>query len=368
MTRMKVRLGATIFLYLPLLSNFSLASEPSVSLADFNVIKTLHADLTGDGHDEAILVAERKSAKNRQPTLLIVDNGKVLVESPQALLPVENDYSPASFDGFEVAVTTSHPGAISIIDIQGETTEVIYPSKTGNQLVLRTVEEGNSRYNFNLQFAYDSTSKSVTLQYIILNTNNTFCDQSLKSVNAMQDTELLAKPLQDFNGREAFQELKLLHHKLMTGNGQNIKLMPQDISINFDQALAAYTAKDKNHFEETMATFLEGGGNNETCSADSYIADKYYFPNNPRWSNDLGFLFEQAGYFREAIELLNEVITKQPKRTVAYLNLADSYWAMDNTDQAAVMYEKYLTLMRAQGKTHRVPERVIERINSPLDL
>ena len=364
MTRMTVRLGAILFLYLPLLSNSSLASEPSVSLADFNVIKTLHADLTGDGHNEAILVANRKSAKDRQPILLIVDNGRVLVESPQALLPVENDYSPASFDGFEVAVTTSHPGTSSIIDIQGEITEIIYPAITGNKLVLRTVEEGNSRYNFNLQFAYDSTSNGVTLQYIFLNTNNTFCDQSLKSVYAVQATKLLAKPLQDFNGREAFQEMKALHQKLMTGNGQSIKLMPQDISINFDKALAAYKAKDKQRFEQAMGHFLEGGGSNETCSADSYITDKYYFPNNPRWSNDLGFLFEQAGYFSEAIELLNEVITQQPKRTVAYLNLADSYWATNNTDQAVAMYKKYLALMRDQGKTSKVPERVVERINA----
>lgn len=364
MTRMKVRLGAALFLYLPLLSNFSLASEPGVSLADFDVIKTLHADLTGDGHDETILVAGKKPTKDGQPTLLIVDNGKILVESPLALLPVENDYSPASFDGFEVAVTTSPPDTISIIDIQGETTEIIHPSAPGKHLVLRTVEEGNARYNFNLQFAYDSISKDVTLQNIFLNTNNTFCDQSLKSVYAVQETTLLAKLLRDFNGREAFQELKALHRKLQTGDGQSIKLMPQEISKNFDQALAAYKAKDKQHLKQTMGMFIEGGGSDETCPADSYIADKYYFPNNPRWSNDLGFLFEQAGYFSEAIELLKEVITNQPKRVAAYLNLADSYWASNNTDQAVVMYKEYLALMKEQKKSIKVPKRVIDRINA----
>ncbi len=364
MMRMKIGLGATLFLYLPLLGSFSQASEFGVSLADFNVIKTLHADLTGDGHDEAILVARKKSAWDGQPTLLIIDNDKILVEAPQALLPVKNDYSPASFDGFEIAVITSHPSTTSVIDVQGETTEIIYPSTAHKQLVLRTVEEGNSRYNFNLQFAYDSATNSVLLRNIFFNTNNTFCDQSLKSVYAVQESALLANSLQVFNGYEAFQELKALHQKLMTGSVQSIKLMPQDISMNFDQALAAYKAKDKRNFEKTMATFLEGGGSNETCAANSYIADKYYFPNNPRWSNDLGFLFEQAGFFSEAIILLNEVITKQPKRAVTYLNLADSYWAMDSADQAAVMYEKYLSLMRDQGKLNRVPKRVIERINS----
>jgi hypothetical protein len=368
MTRMNARLSITILLCLPFLSQLSLASELDMSLADFDVIKTLHADLTGDGQDEAILVARKKLAKNEQPTLLIVDKGKILVESPLALLPVDNAHSPASFDGFEIAIITSHPETTSVIDIQSETTEVIHPSVPGKQLVLRTVEEGNSHYNFNLQFAYDATSNGVALRSVFLNTNNTSCDQSLKNVYAVHETSLLAKPLRDFNGREAFQELKTLYQGLQAGNGQSIKLMPQEISRNFDQALAAYKAKDKQHFKQSMDTFIDGSDSNEACPADSYIADKYYFPNNPRWSNDLGFLFEQVGYFSEAIELLNEVTTQQPKRAVAYLNLADSYWAADNADQATVMYEKYQSLMKEQGRSNKVPKRVIERINARLGL
>lgn len=367
MTCMNAVLGATLSLCLPLLSNFSQASESDVSLADFDIIKTLHMDLTGDGHDETILVAGKKPAKDGSPTLLIVDNGEILVESPLALLPVDNAYSPASFDGFEIAVTTAHSGTTSIIDTQVETTEVIHQSTSGNQLVLRTLEEDNVSYNFNLQFAYDAILKDMVLRSIFLNTNNTSCDQSLKSVYAVHETKLLANPLREFNGREVFQELKVLHQEFQTGNGHSTKLIPQNIAKDFDQALAAYKANDKRRFEQTMSKFVEGGGSDETCPADSYIAEKYYFPNNPRWSNDLGFLFEQAGYFSEAIELLNEVITKQPKRAVAYLNLADSYWAANNTDQAAVMYEKYLSLRKEQGEVSRVPARVLERINASKD-
>lgn len=362
--RMNFLLGVTLSLCLPLLSNFSQASESGESLANFDTFKTLHADLTGDGHDETILVAYKRPFKDGKPTLTIVDNGEILVESPLALLPVDNAYSPASFDGFEVAVTTSHSGTTSIIDIQAEATEVTYPSTSGNQLVLRTLEEDNASYNFNLQFTYDATLKDVVLRNIFLNTNNTSCDQSLKSVYAVHETQLLAKPLRDFNGREAFQELKVLHQELQIGNGHSTKLMPQDIAKSFNQALAAYKAKDKRQFEQIMSMFLEGGGNDNTCPADSYIAEKYYFPNNPRWSNDLGFLFEQAGYFSEAIELLNEVITKQPKRAVAYLNLADSYWAANKTDQAAVIYEKYLSLRKEKGEVSKVPTRVLNRINT----
>lgn len=363
MTNIKLRFVVTLLLHFILFSGASQATERHVSLSDLNILKTLHTDLTGDGRNEDIIVAQKKSEKEQRPILLIIDDGKILFKSTQTLLPVENDYSPASFDGFEVEVTASSPNIIRIIDIQGETTEVNYPFTAGKQLVLRTIEEGNSSYNFNLQFSYDANIKNLKLSNVFLNINNTSCDQSLNNVYAVKQTALLAMPLQAFNSREAFRELKKIHLAIQTGESQSIKLMQQASSVSFNQALSAYKAKDKQQLQQIMATFIEGGGNTDTCPAERYVAEKYYFPSNPRWSNDLGFLFEQAGYFNEAIELLNKVITEQPNRTVAYLNLADSYWAANDTTQATVMYKKYLAQMRNQGKTDKVPKRVIERVS-----
>jgi tetratricopeptide (TPR) repeat protein len=105
----------------------------------------------------------------------------------------------------------------------------------------------------------------------------------------------------------------------------------------------------------------------DECAAQDYIADKYYFAHNPRWSNDVAFLFEQAGYYSEAVALLQEIVRKHPDRTVAYLNLADSYWALDHTAQAVASYEQYLQLMRKQNKPN-VPKRVAARIALSQDL
>ncbi|ARU90466.1 tetratricopeptide repeat protein [Pseudomonas sp. M30-35] len=361
MIHIRPRLGIAIFLHLILLSNVSQAKEHDASLSDLNILKTLHADLTGDGQDETILVARGKSGKEQPPILLIIDNGKVLVESIQALLPVENDYSPASYDGFEVEVSTSSPNLTSIIDIQGETTKVNYPSTAGKYLVLRTIEEGNSSYNFNLQFSYDSKVKGLKLHSIFLNTNNTSCDRSLKSVYVVKEENLLTTSLQVFNGREAFKSLKKTRQNIQTGNSQVLKLMQQESSVGFDQVLAAYKTKDKQHLKQVMATFIEGNGNAGICPAERYIANKYYFPNNPRWSNDLGFLFEQAGYFREAIELLNKVITEHPNRIVAYLNLADSYWAVGKKNEAKTLYSDYISGMNHRKMQAKIPSRAYLR-------
>lgn len=350
-----------LIIFICLLSNTSFANESDVSLANYRTIKKLHADLTGDGHDEEIIIGSKQS-NNEKPTLLIVDDGRILMESPQALLPVGNAYSPASFDGFKVEIATSHRFETSTFDIQGENTEIFHSSTPGKKLVLITAEDGNTSYNFNLQYTYDQRLKGIYLQDIFLSINNTSCDQSLKSVYVIDKSAFSEKSLQKLNAPIAFQELKEIHQGLIHGKIQGIKLMPKYTSTSLDQALSAYKENNKQNFKQIMGTFIEGGGSYETCPAENYIAEKYYFPNNPRWSNDLGFLFEKSGYYNEAIELLREVINKQPKRVVAYLNLADSYWAAGNTKQASLTYEKYQSLMKDKGELSKVPERVKERI------
>ncbi|KMQ67529.1 hypothetical protein ACM39_11670 [Chryseobacterium sp. FH2] len=65
----------------------------------------------------------------------------------------------------------------------------------------------------------------------------------------------------------------------------------------------------------------------------------------------------------KAIYLYNEILKKFPNRTVAYLNLADSYWAIDNKDLAKENYKKYVELMQSQKKDlKKIPKEVWERI------
>ncbi|WP_312400015.1 tetratricopeptide repeat protein, partial [Chryseobacterium sp.] len=67
--------------------------------------------------------------------------------------------------------------------------------------------------------------------------------------------------------------------------------------------------------------------------------------------------------FDVGIFLLKKIIQKFPSRVVAYLNLADNYWAINDKDLAKKNYKKYIELMKSQNKDQsKIPQRVFERI------
>jgi len=80
-------------------------------------------------------------------------------------------------------------------------------------------------------------------------------------------------------------------------------------------------------------------------------------------SNDIAYYLEEAQIYEEAIFILKSIIKKESTRTVAYLNLADSYWAIGNEDLAKENYKKYIELMKFQKKNlTKIPKQVWERI------
>lgn len=95
----------------------------------------------------------------------------------------------------------------------------------------------------------------------------------------------------------------------------------------------------------------------------------YYFNEYPicrqtvQQYNDMAYYCEKGGNYKESIYILNKVLNQFPKRTVAYINLGDSYWGLKKTQKAHKAYNKYIELMRKSGKESRIPKRVYERMN-----
>ena len=78
--------------------------------------------------------------------------------------------------------------------------------------------------------------------------------------------------------------------------------------------------------------------------------------------NDFGFFLEQAGKYQESVTLLEQVIKAVPTRTVAYVNLGDSYWGLNKTIEAAKCYKTYVDLMKKEGKEQKIPKVVLGRL------
>ncbi|RZK09617.1 MAG: tetratricopeptide repeat protein, partial [Flavobacterium sp.] len=66
--------------------------------------------------------------------------------------------------------------------------------------------------------------------------------------------------------------------------------------------------------------------------------------------NNLGYFAFKAGAFSNAVNILNGVIQTYPKRVVAYLNLADTFWELGEKQKAILNYGKYIELMKSQNK------------------
>lgn len=78
--------------------------------------------------------------------------------------------------------------------------------------------------------------------------------------------------------------------------------------------------------------------------------------------NDIAYYLEQSGAYIEAIFLLEKIIKQSPNRTVAYINLGDAYWGNNEQEKAKNAYNEYLELMKVNGKEHKIPERVFNRL------
>jgi len=77
--------------------------------------------------------------------------------------------------------------------------------------------------------------------------------------------------------------------------------------------------------------------------------------------NNYAFFLGQDGRFKEAVDILRNVLEIAPGRVVAYLNIADALWEQKEKQEAIQNYKKYIELMRKRNKTHLVPSRVWER-------
>jgi len=78
--------------------------------------------------------------------------------------------------------------------------------------------------------------------------------------------------------------------------------------------------------------------------------------------NNIAYYLEKAKAYKESAYLLEKILEKFPNRTVAYLNLGDAYWGLENKEKAKEAYQTYIKQMKANGKEKKIPKVVLERV------
>lgn len=77
--------------------------------------------------------------------------------------------------------------------------------------------------------------------------------------------------------------------------------------------------------------------------------------------NNYAFYMQQTGSSILAIILLRSINEKYPHRTVAKINLADSYWEVGLKKESCRLYSEYIKGMLLAGKKRLVPSRAYSR-------
>ena len=81
--------------------------------------------------------------------------------------------------------------------------------------------------------------------------------------------------------------------------------------------------------------------------------------------NDLAYYYSQYNVKSDIlIEIYRSIIQKYPKRTVAYYNLGDAYWALGEKEKARKAYTTYIEQMCDKGLQKKIPKVVMKRIES----
>ncbi len=121
---------------------------------------------------------------------------------------------------------------------------------------------------------------------------------------------------------------------------------------------------------KTFFSTVKSAYKNKKYDTLAILSHPFVFANLPLFEkknimqlNDLGFYCQKLHLDENAIYILERVLSLDPNRTVAHLNLADSYWNLSNTAKAKELYGKYVALMRMGGKQKKIPRYVYSRLD-----
>lgn len=85
--------------------------------------------------------------------------------------------------------------------------------------------------------------------------------------------------------------------------------------------------------------------------------------NNIEDYNQLGYYYLEAGATGEAIQILSAISIYDNSQATVMLNLADTYWHINDYDRAEYYYVQYVSIMKNMDKLDDIPERIFSLFN-----
>ena len=144
-------------------------------------------------------------------------------------------------------------------------------------------------------------------------------------------------------------------HRIKCNNNQlcyfenlNNMIIPNDTLIEFEKKLSLnYTNLAMNITIKYLSYYLK------QKPITKQTLTKY---------NNIAYYLQKAGANKEAIFILEKILSKYPNRTVAHYNIADAYWDTNDKEKAIKHYKIYVKQMKQKGKQKKIPNKIIIKL------
>lgn len=303
--------------------NFQCASnslrENDIAISNFGVKsdEKINGYFDGDNLEDYILITNDENKSDKIILLIFINNGKGY--SKKGTLEITND----DFESVENPLQNffiSNPKKGEIL---------VGASCCGN---FKTTESGYYKFfkEIDSWILYKITKATVNSDFIP-DIEIEYQDFSYSVDGKTRNNELIREKELKLEKEEGKSQFNALFSKYKTANAtkviNNIK-----VDLNFDDLAKMVT----------------------NFSINKENINNY---------NDLAYYLSLTKNGKLAsIFLLRKIIENDPSRIVAYLNLADSQWDLENRETASKNYQKYISLMKSNNKDlKKIPTRAIER-------
>ncbi|TAJ04018.1 tetratricopeptide repeat protein [Marinilabiliaceae bacterium JC017] len=130
---------------------------------------------------------------------------------------------------------------------------------------------------------------------------------------------------------------------------------PEPILPNYEKKISKFSAlKQKDSLKVYCDYFI----------LDRWLSQSYGIPENKVSINNIAYYLGKGSLYHESIYILEKLLQHYPNRTVAYINLGDAYWGVEDKEKASQAYKKYIELMKSNGKEHKIPNRIWDKMKN----
>ncbi|OCL85301.1 hypothetical protein AAX26_02051 [Aliarcobacter thereius] len=334
-----------IFLLIAILFKISFAEDFSVDVTNDGLEDRI-TFLYNFSDDNYLLIIQKQDKNGNFNTIL---NKKYFIQTK----PYKDyiDRYTSNFASFEIN---------NFNTIQTIETPFTINYKNRNSLIFNLRVDGLGNY-YKLYFEYDKESDKFNLDRTYFLSFSEYKEHPLRAVYLIQNDKLRNITLDNFNIAE-------IHKYLYDSSFSELKakkIKSKEIVERYNEVL-----KNPKENAEYLLDCL-GDDRDEDCGVETI----YFFEDDIEFSNNIALFLIEAGYYKETIPILEQIIEKEPNRIVAYLNLADAYLQNSKEykedinyitaveyykEKAKENYEKYVKLMKQDNKDKRIPKRVLE--------